>query len=90
LKLCRRRISCRDRPIHRLGGQALGVAREQGRLADVVQATEEHHHALQADAGAAMRRRAVLEGVDVGLDRVQRDSPPRGALWRISEDEDGD
>mmetsp|Transcript_16109 Transcript_16109/g.40392 ORF Transcript_16109/g.40392 Transcript_16109/m.40392 type:complete len:599 (+) Transcript_16109:180-1976(+) len=60
--------------------QALRVAREEGRLANVVQAAEEHDDALQAHTRAAVRRAAVLERVDVGLDAVERDSPPGGAL----------
>ena len=42
--------------------QALGVAREHGGLADVVQPAEQHDDALQAHAAAAVRRRAVPAG----------------------------
>lgn len=54
--------------------QALGVAREERRLADVVQPAVQHHHALQAHPAPAVRRGAQLEAVDVGLDGVQGDA----------------
>ena len=53
-----------------LWGEALRVAWEEGRLAHVVKAEEEHDNALHADATAGVRRTAVLEGVYVGLDLV--------------------
>ena len=55
------------------GREALGVAGKQRGLSDVVQAAEEHHHALQAHAKAAMRRRAVLERIYVRLNALQWD-----------------
>ena len=54
-----------------LGGEALGVAREHRRLADVGQAEEEHDHALETHAAARVREGAVLERVHVRLDRAQ-------------------
>ena len=65
-----------------LGREPLGVAREQGRLADVVQAQEQHDHALQPHAEAAVRERAVPERVDVRLDGLQRDLVRARALCR--------
>ena len=56
-----------------LGREALGVAREHRRLADVVQAEEEHDHALEPHAAARVREGAILEGVDVRLDGAQVD-----------------
>lgn len=53
------------------GREALGVAREEGSLADVVQAAEQHHNPLQTHSKAPVRIRAVLEGVDVGLYALQ-------------------
>ena len=50
------------------GGQAFGVAREHGRLADVVEAQVEHCDALHADAAAGVRRRPVAERLDVRAD----------------------
>ena len=50
------------------GGQAFGVAREHGRLADVVEAQVEHRDALHADAAAGVRRRPVAERIDVRAD----------------------
>jgi hypothetical protein len=50
-----------------LGGEPGGVAREERRLADVAETEVEHHHTLQTHATTGVRRRAVLEGVDVGL-----------------------
>mmetsp|Transcript_9067 Transcript_9067/g.16351 ORF Transcript_9067/g.16351 Transcript_9067/m.16351 type:complete len:204 (-) Transcript_9067:1255-1866(-) len=62
------------------GGEAPGVAREEGCLADIVEAAEKHDDALEAHTGAAVGRGAVLEGVDIGLDGVEGDVPPGGAL----------
>lgn len=62
------------------GLEALRVAREHRRLADVVEAAVEHHDALEADAAAAVRRRADAERVDVGLDRLDVDAARGRAL----------
>ena len=56
-----------------LGGEALGVAREHRRLADVGQTEEEHDHALETHAAARVREGAILEGVHVRLDGAQVD-----------------
>lgn len=56
------------------GRESFGVAREQGRLADVVQAAEQHDYSLQPHASAAVGHGAVLEGVNVGLDALQGDA----------------
>jgi ABC-type lipopolysaccharide export system ATPase subunit len=63
-----------------LRGKSVGVSGEHRGLADVLQAQVEHHHALQADAAAAVGQRAVLEGVDVALDRRDGDAALSGAL----------
>ena len=66
---------------HCSGREALGVAWEEGGLADVVQAAEQHDDALQAHAKAAVRRRTKLESVYVRLDGVQRDLMQLRPLW---------
>jgi len=48
--------------------EALGVAGEEGGLADVVQAQVQHDHTLEANAAASVRRRSVPEAVNVALD----------------------
>jgi len=64
----------------RLRSDALGIAREERSLADVVQPQEEHHHALQTNAAARMRQRAVLEGVDIALQLRHGDAERLDAL----------
>ena len=54
-----------------LGREPLGVAREHRGLADVGQAEEEHHDALETHAVARVREGAVLERVHVRLDGAQ-------------------
>mmetsp|Transcript_106783 Transcript_106783/g.300585 ORF Transcript_106783/g.300585 Transcript_106783/m.300585 type:complete len:749 (-) Transcript_106783:198-2444(-) len=69
-----------------LRDQTLGVAREHGRLADVVQVQEEHDDALHTDATAGVRVRAIFEGIDVRLDGAQRDAlglDPLGQHLRV-------
>mmetsp|Transcript_16303 Transcript_16303/g.38788 ORF Transcript_16303/g.38788 Transcript_16303/m.38788 type:complete len:256 (-) Transcript_16303:673-1440(-) len=62
-----------------LGREPLGVAREHRGLADVVEVHEEHHHALEPDAAARVRVRAVLEGLDVVGERREVDLHALGA-----------
>lgn len=54
-----------------LGCEAIGVAREHGGLADVVELEEEHHHPLQPNAATRVRVGSVLERVDVILDWLE-------------------
>eukprot|EP00965_Chrysotila_dentata_P072174 2385434-Pleurochrysis_carterae.AAC.3 len=60
--------------------QPSGIAREHGRLADVVEVEEEHDDALEADATSGVREGAVLERVDVVLDGSQVDAEPRAVF----------
>lgn len=53
-----------------LGRDALRVAREHRRLADVVQTQVEHHHTLHADAAAGVRRAAEAERLNIRCDLV--------------------
>ncbi len=53
--------------LRQLGEEALGVAREHGRFPNVGQAQEEHDHALQPHAAAAMGQGAMPKAVHVGL-----------------------
>lgn len=46
----------------------LGIAREHGRLSDIVQSQVEHHDALHADTTASMRGTAEAECFDVRRD----------------------
>ena len=62
----------RDRA-NALRRQPARVAREHRRLADVGEAEEEHHDALEPDAAAGVGEGAVLERVDVRLDRREVD-----------------
>src|SRR4051812_29555770 len=50
--------------------QAVDVAREQGRLADVRGVHESRHPALQPQRAAAVRRHPVAEGVQVAPERL--------------------
>mmetsp|Transcript_8208 Transcript_8208/g.23372 ORF Transcript_8208/g.23372 Transcript_8208/m.23372 type:complete len:312 (-) Transcript_8208:98-1033(-) len=68
------------RPRFPLGREPVGRAREERGLAHVGEAEEEHDDALEADAAAAVRQRAVAEGVDVALDAVHGDLVGVGAL----------
>mmetsp|Transcript_36331 Transcript_36331/g.90428 ORF Transcript_36331/g.90428 Transcript_36331/m.90428 type:complete len:412 (-) Transcript_36331:901-2136(-) len=85
------RITPTPRPQDRVGGtrsfykadalpsgcEAIGIAWEHGRLSDVVQLEEEHHDALESNAAACVRVGAVLERIDVILNRFQVHSKPR-------------
>ncbi len=53
---------------------AVGIPREHGRLAHVVEAQVQEHDALEPDAGAGVRADAVPEGVDVGHEGLDGDS----------------
>ena len=53
--------------------EPLRIAREHAALADIVEAEEEHHDALEPDAAAGVGEGAVLERVDVRLDRREVD-----------------
>ena len=53
-----------------LGREPLGITREHGGFAYVVQAAEEHDHTLHADAGAAMGGCPIAEAVHIILDAL--------------------
>ncbi len=49
---------------------ALGVAREEGALANVLQAEIQHDETLEAHSASGVRRTAVAKRVNVILDRL--------------------
>jgi len=51
--------------------QAIGTAIEVGHLPDILDVEEHHQHARQAEPEASVRRAAVLEAVQVVLDRLE-------------------
>ena len=65
--------------------EALGVAREERGLPDVVQPSKQHDHALQAHAKAAMRESAELERVNVRLNAVERKLVRARTLCRMAD-----
>ena len=65
-----------------LGREPLWVAREHGRLPDVVQPEEEHHHALQAHANAT-----VGGSTEPGEVRGRKQRGNTGMQWLIQKGE---
>jgi len=54
--------------------ESLGVAREHAGFADVGQPQEEHYNPLEPNSAAGVWHGAVLERVDVGVDRREVDA----------------
>lgn len=59
---------------------SLGVSGEHADVADVRESEEEHHDTLETDSASGMRISAVREGLEISLQRVERDAMGLGTL----------